>query len=259
MRIPIRMLGITTTLFWIFLAAFTVSAIYSFKDVKFGLVDPQINVNENGEVTLSMPINIANDGLYNIGSFNISTEISDEKGNLITQNSSFVPIIRSGENVTIKHVMTINVKNLMDKREDYLFNDTELEIKTAVTLKVAEVIPVKASANISMPWGAPLHNFTIGKIEHTLYNSTHLSVKVPISFTNHALFDISGKIEIQMFNDAGVPLWNGQSPIEAPRGSAYNKTIELYVPVTKITGRGYFEFYFVTAYFSFGPLVVPYG
>jgi hypothetical protein len=253
------MLGITTALFWIFLAAFTVSAIYSFKDVKFGLADPQINVNENGEVVLSMPIKVANDGLYNIGSFNISTETSDEKGNLITQNSSFVPIIRSGENVTIKHVMTINVKNLMDNCEGYLFNDTELEVKIAVTLKVAEVIPVKASANISMRWGAPLHNFTIRNVEYTPYNSTHFSVKVPISFTNHALFDVSGKIEIRMFNDAGVPLWNGQSSIEVPRGSAYNKTIELYVPVAKITGRGCFEFYFVTAYFSFGPLVVPYG
>ncbi|MEM3627573.1 MAG: hypothetical protein QXZ25_06055 [Candidatus Bathyarchaeia archaeon] len=259
MRIPIRMLSAITALFWIFLAAFTVSAIYSFKDVKFGLAAPQINVNGDGKAALSIPITVANDGLYNIGAFNISTEISDEKGNIITQNSSFVPIIRSRENVTIKHVMIINFKDLMDNGENYLFNDTELEIKTVVNLKVAEVIPVKASANISMPWGAPLHNFTIGKIEYTSFNSTHLKVKVPISFTNHAFFDVSGKIEIRMFSDAGVPLWDGQLHIEAQSGSIYNESIEFHVPVASITGRGYFEFYFVTTYFSFGPLVVPYG
>jgi len=62
MRVPIRMIGIATTFFWIFLIAFFVSAVYSVKDVHFDFGEPQMDVTSHNKVVFSLPVSIANSG-----------------------------------------------------------------------------------------------------------------------------------------------------------------------------------------------------
>jgi len=259
MQIPIRMIGIATTFFWIFLIAFFVSAVYSVKDVRFNFGEPRMGVTADNKMVFSLPIAIVNRGFYNIGFFNLTIEISDKEGFIITRGSTFVPVINKNDAVTITHNMTIDANELLQRDENYLFNDTELKIYEAVSMRIAGVIPIQASTNLSMSWGAPLYNFALGEVEYDAHNNTHLKVVVPISFENHAFFDLVGNIQIRMYNSTNMLVGDGQTNLEARHNSPHQGYLELYVSKTGVTENGYFEVYFLTTFFNYGPLVIPYG
>jgi hypothetical protein len=258
MRIPIRMISIATTFFWIFLIVFLVSAVYSVKDVRFDFGQPQIGLTSDNKILFSLPIIIDNRGYYNIGCFNVTTEILDREGFMITRASTFIPVIEKDRQVMATHNVTIDHNDLRNS-QDYLFNDTELEVREIVSIKLAEVIPVQASTNVSTPWGAPLYNFTLGKIEYAGFNGTHMTATVPISFENHASFDLTGSIQMRMYDSTETLVSEGRTTIEAPQNTQYRGYTELKVPIIGTTGNGYFE-----VYFSFlsstleEPLVIPY-
>lgn len=259
MRKPIRMISMATTFFWIFLIVFFVSAVYSVKDVRFDFEDPQIDLTSDNEIFFSLPITIDNRGYYNIGSFNVTTQISDKEGFAITRGSTFIPVIEKDRQTRATHNMTMDVNDLLQNSQDYLFNDTELMVHETVGMKLAEVIPVQVSTNLSVPWGAPLYNFTLGEIEYSGFNGTYMTATVPISFENHAAFDITGNIQMSMYNSTDAFLGGGETTIEALQNAPHQEYVELTVPVAGTTENGYFEVYFSTQFFNFGALVVPYG
>jgi hypothetical protein len=250
-------MGVATTFLWIFLAAFFVSAVYSVKDLHFDFGEPQMGLNADNEIVFSLPMTIANNGFYNIGNFNITTEISENFA--IANATTFIPVIEKGNTVTITHNMTINSASLLENNQNCLFNDTELKIYAVVSMKIAEMIPVQASTNISMPWGAPLHNFTIGKPEYSHFNLTHVMVVLPISFENHAFFDVVGNMQIRMYNNASALIGEGQTAIEAPQNSSYSGVVEFYVQTSGITLNGFFEVDINTSLFNCEGLRFPYG
>jgi hypothetical protein len=253
------MIGIATTFFWIFLIAFFASAVYSVKDVNFSFGDPQMSVNANNETIFSLPVSIANNGFYDIGSFNVSTEIFDKQGFTIASGSMLIPTISKNDVVNATHSMTIDVSTLLQQDQNYLFNDTDIRIYEIVSMEIADVIPVQASTNLSMPWGAPLYNFDVGGAQYIAYNATHTRVVVPMSFENHAFFDLSGSIRIRMYNDAEAVIARTRTNIDIPPYSPYQGSLELYVPVADMTQSGHFDIYFRTSLFNYGPLVIPYG
>jgi len=252
------MISIATTFFWIFLIVFLVSAVYSVKDVRFDFGEAQIGLTSDNKILFSLPIAIDNKGYYNIGCFNVTTEILDKEGFMITRASTFIPVIEKSRQAMATHNVTIDVNDLLQNSQDYLFNDTELEVHETVGIKLAEVIPVQASTNLSMPWGAPLYNFTLGKIEYAGFNGTHMTATIPINFENHASFDLTGNIQMRMYNSINILVSEGQTTIEAIQNISYQGDVELNVPITEITENGYFEVYFSTLFFDFGPLVIPY-
>lgn len=259
MRIPIRIIGIATAFFWIFLIVFSVSVAYSVKDLQFDFGDPQLGVTSDNKLLFSLPITVINKGYYNIGFFNVTTEVSDKGGFTITRGTTFIPIIKKGEGITTTHNTTIDVNDLLQSSQNYLFNDTELKILEVVSMRIAEVIPVQVSTNLSIAWGAPLYNFTLGEIECTMCNQTHLRAIIPISFENHAFFDLTGSIQICMYNSTDMLVGEGQTTIEAQQNSPHHGYVELCVLTAEMTESGYFDVYFLTPFFSYGPLVIPYG
>ncbi len=258
MKIPIRMISIATTFFWFFLIVFYVSAVYSMKDVQFDFEEPQTMLTSRNQMLFCLPIKIDNKGYYNIGSFNVTTKISDKEGFPITQASTFIPVIERGRQTTVTHNVTINIDDLFQNSQDYLFNDMELEVHETVGMKLAEVIPIQASTNFSMPWGAPLYNFTLGEIEYVICNLTHVTVTIPISFENHAFFNLTGSLRMCMYNSTSVLVGEGQTRIEVPQNTFYQEHVELTVPSMGITEDGYFEMYFSTPFFNSGPTVISY-
>ncbi|NWG11765.1 hypothetical protein HXY33_08500 [Candidatus Bathyarchaeota archaeon] len=259
MRIPIRMIGIATTFFWIFLIAFFITAVYSVKDVAFNFGEPQMSTNTNGEMTFSLPVTISNRGFYNIGAFTIVTQVFDTEGLSIVQGSTVVPLIRKDEDVTVMHNMTINAGDLLERDENYLFNDSELMIYAAVGMHIAEVIPVEASTNFTMPWGAPLYDFALGDPAYMPYNATHFRVTVPISFENHAFFDLIGSMQIRMYNSTRARIGRGETSLNAYANSPYSGFIDFYVSMVGVTPSGEFRVSFSTSLFDYGALVIPYG
>lgn len=258
MKIPIRMIGIATTLFWIFLIAFFISAVYSVKDVEFNFGEPEIHLTSVNETLISIPISIYNHGYYRISSFNLTTQISDKDGSTITQGSTFIPVIQRGTEIRATHNMTLDVGDLIENNREYLFNDTELIVHEILGLELAGVIPVRVSTNLSVPWGAPLSNFGLGEIDYSVLNESHLITSIPIGFENHAFFDLLGNIQIDMYNGSNILLGSGQATVQASQGSEYEGEVELTVPIVDLTENGHCEVYISNEFFDFGPLVVSY-
>lgn len=247
------MISIATALFWIFLAAFTISAVYSFiKDVhfSFGELEMPTNLTEENHMVLCLPITVENKGLFNIGSLNITTEISDLEGFVIARGNTYIPVIGRNTFITVRHNITINIAELFKENTNLIFNDTTLLLYEAVGVSVAEVIPFKASTNITFTWGAPLYNLEIGEPEYMAVNTTHTLIRTPISFENHAFFDVVGNLSTRMYDFENVIVSEAQTVIEAPSRTVYSGYAEICVKNTVLTSIRRFELHLQTPIFN---------
>jgi hypothetical protein len=257
------MLGIATFAFWVILVAFIASAAYSIKDLNSGFGEPQFTVAPNHELLFSLPLYIDNRGYYSLKSFNITTVFSDAEGSEISRASTFVPAIPQGQNVTILHNATLSMDSLLQKGDQYLFNDNNLTASVTAGLNFAELIPAQLSTNITYPWGAPFYNFMLGQPSYDLFDSTHSRVVVPLSFENHAAFDFAGSIRVELYDSGNSLLGESRVAFDVSRGSRYNGNLEFRVPLNiaslSAAQSGHFKVFFSTSFFEYGPLVIPYG
>lgn len=253
MKVAIRMISIATALFWIFLAAFTISAVYSFiKDVRlsFGEIEMPTSLTDQNEMVLCLPITVENKGLFNIGFFNITTEISSVEGTLIARGNTCVPVIERNTVTTIRHNITVNVAELFQENSNLVFNDTGFVLHEAVGMSVAEVIPFTASTNVTFPWGAPLYSLNIGEPEWVAVNRTYTLIRTPISFENHAFFDVVGSFLMRMYDSEGDVINEAQTFIDVPSHTGYGGYAEIYVRNEEIGLCRQLGFYLQTPIFN---------
>lgn len=263
MKVPIRMLGIATTVFWVLLIAFIILAAYSVTDLRFDLGEPQLEMDTSGQLIFNLPLIIDNEGYYSLREFHISTLFSNSNGNELSRAHTLIPIIPSGETVTINHNVSLNMQEMYQNEDNYLFEDNDLQVSLSVGLNFAEVLPSQISTNFSFPWGAPFNNFNLDQPDINRFNITHAIVTVPISFENHAIHDIIGSIDLELYNGENTLLSQKQELINTPQQTFYNENIELFLPIDDSSLDSvedtYFHVYLSTLMFDYGPLVIPYG
>ena len=262
MNVPIRMLGIATSIFWVLLVAFIALAAYSIKDLNFDFGEPQFGTTPNGDFSLSLPLYIDNRGYYSLKEFHLSTVFSDAEGAEISRDNTFVPVIPHGESVTILHNVTLSPASLLEKGEQYLFNDNNLNVSVTAGLNFAELLPAEISTNFTFPWGAPFYNFALGAPSYERVDSTQVAVVVPMSFENHAVFDLAGNIRIELYDGVDSLLSESQTIVYVPQQSAYEGDVEFSVPLSasslSAAQNGHFNVYFDIELVEYGPLVIPY-
>jgi len=258
MRIPIRIISIATSALWAFLIIFSALALYSMKDFQFNLGQPQISKTEDSELLFSIPVFVVNTGFYNIAHLNISTIILNGKGSVAAQAFTFVSILGQGQTMNLTHNLRLNVTDLLQTRQSLLFNDSELTGNIRIGMTAAEVVPIEASSDFSVPWGAPLYNLTVAVSQFTPANATHYQAIISVSFENHAFFDLTGIAQAHVFSDANALIDQNQTDIYTTQNSKYNANLELYIPMREVL-RARFEVFFFTPFFNYGPLVIPYG
>jgi hypothetical protein len=257
MQISIRMIGIATTVFWIFLISFAVSAAYSVKDLQLDFGNPTATVTPDNQLLLSMSVNVLNRGYYDIDQFRVMMQISDVEGTFLANGSNVILFIPRGQPINSALNVTVETDVLFSQNSNLLFNDSELRINAAVGMRLAQLIPVEASSNFSIPWGAPFCGFSAG--EPSFYDSTQLTAYVPVVFENHAFFELAGEMRIQMFNSRNLLVSQGETPINVPSGSVFNQSLILPLSSSRTPTSGRLEISFETAVFSHGPLVIPFG
>ncbi len=262
MNVPIRVLGIATVILWVFLAAYIVVAAYSFKDLNFGAGEPEFSTSPNGELGFSMPLYIDNKGVCSLKDLQITTVFSDDQGREISTASTSVPSVPHGQNTTIFHNVSLNINDMLGS-QDYLFDDKNLAASITAGLTFAELLPVEISTNLTYPWGAPFYGFTLRDPSFSRVNSTHVGIGVPVSFENHAAFDVAGNLRVELCDGNDSVLGAAQAVFDAPPQTVYADSLEFIVPLdsalaTAVQG-GHFNVYFSTGVFEYGPLVIPYG
>jgi hypothetical protein len=263
MKVPIRMITVATSLLWVILIIFSASAIYSLKDIRLDIGRPQTTLAPHNELLVDFPIGIVNNGYYNLNDLNISMEIHDVQKTLMAQGFTFIPVIKKDETLNTTNRMRMNLTDILQAHQNLIFNDTELQINDTVSMKTAGLISLQVSSNLTMPWGAPLYNLTFEEPKFTVQvapNSTnYVRVTIPTTFENHAFFDLTGTIHVSIYNNRNIVTSTGSIVLKAPQQSGYHADLELDVLVTGTASNGHFEISFSTPFFSYGPLVIPYG
>jgi hypothetical protein len=257
------MLGIATSIFWVLLIAFVALAAYSVKDLSVDFGEPEYTVTPNGELNLALPLHVDNRGYYSLRDFHLSTVFTGAEGEEISSSETIVPVIPRGENTTITHNVTLDPLSLLERGDQYLFNDNDLNVSFTAGLNFADLLPAEISSNFTFPWGAPFHNFAIGEPTIETVDFTHATVSAPISFENHAVFDIAGNIRIELYDSEDSLLSESQTVLYVPQYSSYEENMEFSVPLSASSlstlQSGHFDVYFDIGVAQYGPLVIPYG
>jgi len=259
MRYAVRALGWATKILWILIVVFAASVVYSASNVRMGFGQPQIFFS-SGFMVISVPLFVNNTGLYDLSELNMTVAVMDYNGSLVSTSTTFVPSIPRGSSIETAHNVSMSLDDIASELLNYLFNDTVFNVNMSLKLNFAHAIPFQVSTNMTMPWGAPLYNFSIGKISYNYLNLTHQELIIPISFENHSpYFGVDGTMQVEIYNSNGELLGSSASDLNVPSHSSYDGQVEMIVESSKITGSGEVRFYFETSAFSIGPVVMPYG
>jgi hypothetical protein len=188
--------------------------------------EPEVTVSD-GTMTMAIPFSISNGGLYDITELNITTRIVAENEAVISRSTTPVPLVSRGDTVKETHNISVGLDDILAKNLTYmLFTDTDLNVDMFVALTYAYAIPLKISSNLTMPWGAPLSNLTIGEIAFT--PQPPYRVDVPLSFENHAFFSLNGTIRLEIWEIKNQIGW-AEEEISVPPGGIYDHAISVMV------------------------------
>jgi hypothetical protein len=264
MQMAVRALGWVTKILWVVVLAIIITIAYSATQVSVAFGEPTTAVTEQ-TITISLPISIRNAGLYDLTQLNVTTQITDQFGYALVQDSTLTQIIARGTNTTTTHATTLNITSILAQHSDLLFNDTTLAVFQYVSFNYANAIPLSASANQTMPWGAPLSNLTVKQVTFQLFNTTYSLANVQLHFENHNQYvPVSGTIRVEVYGSSRTLVGTGTSNIDAPPDTSYNGQIGVLIqnsdvsptPTSYLTGE--VHLFFETPVFSYGPVVMRY-
>jgi hypothetical protein len=253
MKIAIRMLGIATIILWLVILFFSVTAVYSVMNLGVSLGEVQMLPSSKG-ITFSLPFSIDNNGYYEIADFNLTTRVTDPDGTLIDLTETFVQSIPRDTNVNSTHTIPIDLDSILSM--DYLpflFEDSEFNAEIFVGLNFARAVPVQLSTNATIPWGAPLADFSVGRISVSPLNSTHAEASIPVSFENHAILDLTGTLTLELYNDSQNVITSEETIIRVPSQQSYSDRIVMYTSLqdaSKVTSSGNVHVIFETPMFT---------
>jgi hypothetical protein len=238
---------------------FAATSVYSALNLKMGFGQPQV-FPSSGLMIISVPLFVNNTGLYDLSELNMTITVTDCNKSLVSTSTTFVPSIPHGTSIETAHNVSMSPEDMTSKLQDILFNDSVLDLDLCLKLNFARAIPLQVSTNMTLPWGAPLYNFSIGQVSYNFLNFTHQEAKIPVSFENNSpYFGVDGFMRVEIHNDNGELLGFSVSDLNVPSYSGYDGQVKMIIDVSKVTGSGEVHLFFETSAFSIGPLVVQYG
>lgn len=251
MKQAIKALSLATKILWTIVIIFSVTAAYSAANLRMSFGESKTSFSD-GIFLLSIPVFVNNTGFYEITDLNITTHMKDRDNKTVSTSTSIVPIIPPNNNIQKIHNITLNLKNLTTELPYLAFNDSIFYVYSSVALKFANVIPIQISTNATMPWGAPLYNFSIGDIS---LNHAERKLTVPLSFDNHAFFSVNGTMRLEVYNGENEQVSVAEVIIEVPSGYEFKDFVEMNVDLSKLTREGQIQVFFDTESLNVGPIV----
>jgi hypothetical protein len=253
MKHSIRMLGIATIILWLVTLFFSVTAVYSVMNLGVNLGEAQMLPSSKG-IIFSVPFSINNNGYYEIADLNLTTIVTDPNGTVLDQTETFVPSIPRGTNVNETHTIPINLDTILSMDHvPLLLDDSEFNVEIFVDLNFARAVPVQLSTNVTIPWGAPFADFSIGTITVSSHNSTNEEASIPVSFENHAILDLTGTLILEFYTNAQRLVASGETVINVPSQQRYTDIILAYPKqqdASILTGSGDVHVIFETPMFT---------
>jgi hypothetical protein len=259
MQMAIRALGWATKLLWIIILVIVITIAYSATQINIAFGEPQTTTTAQA-ITISFPININNQGLYDLTQLNITTKITDQNSQTLADGTSIAQLVQRGTMETIVHSVTINFAQILTE-SSLIFNDTDLIVFQYVSLNYANAIPLSVHANYTMPWGAPLSNLAISNPTFTSYNTTHSIISVQLYFENHNQYmPVTGITRVEIYTARQTLKGTGTANIDAQPNTSYSTQVDVLVSNFRtLPPRGEIHVFFEVSAFNYGPVVIPFG
>ena len=253
MNISIRMLKIVSIILWMIIVFFSITLVLSVMNLGIILGEVKVSPLENG-IEVLLPFSKNNNGYYEITNLNITSSTTEPSGKILDISETIINSISQGTNISESHRIVIDFDSILAlDSESFLVDDSEFNIEIFAGLNFAKALPVQLSTNTSIPWGAPFSNLTIGEFNFLPQNLTHVRVEIPLSFENHAIVDLSGTLEIELFNDLDELLTIGEAIFNVPSYSNFSDTCLMILhrsDIPEIINNGSLHMIFETPMFT---------
>ncbi|UCC57647.1 MAG: hypothetical protein JSW14_04495 [Candidatus Bathyarchaeum sp.] len=228
MKIAIRMLGIATIILWIITIFFIVTSVYSVLQLGITIGGVQMFPSSEG-INFSLPFSISNNGYYEIADLNLTTRVTDPDGTILDRSETIIPSIPQATTINSTHTVPIDLDTILSMDHvPLLLNDSSFDIEIFAALNFARAIPIQVYTNATIPWGAPLSHFSVGRPSVSPFNSTHSEATTPVSFQNNAVLDLVGTLKMEFYSDSQGLIASGETPINVPSGKSYNGEVNAY-------------------------------
>ncbi len=260
MRQAIRALGWVTKILWIILIATIITIAYSATQISFSIGESQTTATEQA-ITISFPVNITNNGLYDLTQLNVTTRITDQNSQTLANGTTIDQLVQKGTSATRIYNITINIPEIIAQSSSLLFNETTFTVFQCVSLDYANAIPLSFHANYTMPWGAPLSNLTVGNPTFQPYNATYSIATVQLHFENHNQYlPVTGTMRIEIYNSRQILRGAGTANIDTQPNTSCDTQVNVLVRNSRqITPSGEIHLFFETSAFNYGPVVTSFG
>jgi len=240
MKIAIKILRIATIILLIIIIFFIVTATYSVAQLGLTIGAVQMLPSSEG-INFSLPFSITNNGYYELADLNLTTRVTDLNGTILDQSETLIPSIPKGTTKNATHTIPIDLDTIMSlDHVPLLLNDSSFELEIFAALNFARAIPIQVSMNATIPWGAPLSNFSLGRLSISPFNSTHGEATIPVSFENHAILDLTGTLKLEFYSDFQELIASGETAVNVPSKQSYDGEITAYPrqeDISKLTSR----------------------
>ena len=253
MKIATSMLTVATIILWVVILFFSVTAVYSVINVGVNIGEAQMLPTSNG-IKFSLPFSINNNGYYEIADFNLTTRVIDPDGQVLDLTETLVYSIPQGETVNASHTIEIDLDDILSMDHlTLMLNDSNFTVEIFAGLNFARAIPVQLSTNVSLPWGAPFADFSVGDLSVSHHNSSHVEAVIPVSFENHAIIDITGTLKMEAYSNSDQCIASGVTDISVVSNQNFGDSILLYARAqdeSKLADGGKLHILFETYLFT---------
>ncbi|MDW7970622.1 MAG: hypothetical protein RMI53_02030 [Nitrososphaerota archaeon] len=103
-----------------------------------------------------------------------------------------------------------------------------VQVLATINIMIQPFLSTIISTNMSIPWEMPYEDFRMGEPTISIFNSTHILIKMPISFRNTSPFSIFGKLSIFVYDDGRI-IGYGERIINVAPSIYYNTSIDLHI------------------------------
>ena len=253
MKIATSMLTVATIILWVVILFFSVTAVYSVINVGVNIGEAQMLPTSNG-IKFSLPFSINNNGYYEIADLNLTTRVIDPDGQVLDLTETLVDSIPQGETVNASHTIEIDLDDILSMDHlTLMLNDSNFTVEIFAGLNFARAIPVQLSTNVSLPWGAPFADFSVGDLSVSHHNSSHVEAVIPVSFENHAIIDITGTLKMEAYSNSDQCIASGVTDISVVSNQNFGDSILLYARAqdeSKLADGGKLHILFETYLFT---------
>lgn len=252
MKIAIKILRLVTIILLVIIVFFVITAVYSVTQLSINIGEVQMLPSSEG-FNFFLPFSISNKGYYELADLNLTTRVKNINGTLLDQSETLIPSILKGATVNSTHIITLDLETIMSI--DYvslLLKDSTFEVELFAALNFARAIPIQVSTNTTIPWGAPLSQFSVGRPSISTFNSTHGEASIPLSFVNHAVLDLTGTLKLEFLSVSREVIAFGETAINVPSGASYIGEINAYPrqqDISNLAGEIYMHVIFETPLF----------